>query len=312
MVGAERLGPLLPLRPRWTFKNALTSGAWRVSRIVEVDTKGGFVYLIGNGREEGENPYYTHLYRVKLDGTELTCLDPSIQRKRNHKRRAGGFNQSSSLSPTKKFVVTNSTRVDHEPFATRPRRCRQDGDDLEHTDLTTLKKTGWQMPETFTVKAADGVTDLYGNMWKPFDFDPKKKYPIIAHVYPGPQTEGVTHRFAAYSTNMQMAQLGFIVIQVGHRGGSPERSKAYHRSATSTCATTGWWTRRPRSRLWPRGTRSSTSTGWASTATPAADSCPPRPCCRSLTTTSSRPRSPAPATTTTTSTTTTGPSATTA
>ena len=48
------------------------------------------------------------------------------------------------------------------------------------------------MPETFTVKAADGVTDLYGNMWKPFDFDPKKKYPIIAHVYPGPQTEGVT------------------------------------------------------------------------------------------------------------------------
>jgi dipeptidyl-peptidase-4 len=84
------------------------------------------------------------------------------------------------------------------------------------------------MPETFTVKAADGVTDLYGNMWKPFDFDPKKKYPIIAHVYPGPQTEGVVYRFSAYSTNMQMAQLGFIVIQVGHRGGSPERSKAYH------------------------------------------------------------------------------------
>jgi dipeptidyl-peptidase 4 len=65
-------------------------------------------------------------------------------------------------------------------------------------------------------------------MWKPFDFDPAKKYPIIAHVYPGPQTEGVTYRFAAYSTNMQLAQLGFIVIQVGHRGGSPERSKAYH------------------------------------------------------------------------------------
>src|SRR5207237_462835 len=67
-----------------------------------------------------------------------------------------------------------------------------------------------------------------GNMWKPFDFDPKKKYPIIANVYPGPQTEGVTHRFAAYSSTMQLAQLGFVVIQVGHRGGSPERSKAYH------------------------------------------------------------------------------------
>jgi dipeptidyl aminopeptidase/acylaminoacyl peptidase len=83
------------------------------------------------------------------------------------------------------------------------------------------------MPETFIVKAADGVTDLFGDMWKPFDFDPKKKYPIIANVYPGPQTEGVTHNFSAVSPNQQLAQLGFIVIQVGHRGGTPTRSKAY-------------------------------------------------------------------------------------
>jgi dipeptidyl-peptidase-4 len=99
--------------------------------------------------------------------------------------------------------------------------------DLEKTDLSRLKEYGWSPPETFIVKAADGVTDLYGNMWKPFDFDPKKKYPIIAHVYPGPQQEGVTHTFSTYSSNMQLAQLGFIVIQVGHRGGSPQRSKAY-------------------------------------------------------------------------------------
>jgi dipeptidyl-peptidase 4 len=221
-----------------TFKNALTSGAWRASRIVEVDAKNGFVYLVGNGREPGENPYYTHLYRVKLDGTGLTCLDPSESPQTSSvavlvpdsraQEPLGGYNQSSSLSPSKKFVVTNSTRVDHAPFAT----VRDDSGKvlmvLEQTDLSALKKTGWQMPETFTVKAADGVTDLYGNMWKPFDFDPKKKYPIIANVYPGPQTEGVTYRFAAYSAQMQMAQLGFIVIQVGHRGGSPERSKAYH------------------------------------------------------------------------------------
>src|SRR5204863_2334593 len=62
---------------------------------------------------------------------------------------------------------------------------------------------------------------------KPFDFDPKKKYPIIANVYPGPQTEGVTHTFTAMSANQQLAQLGFIVVQVGHRGGTPTRSKAY-------------------------------------------------------------------------------------
>lgn len=208
-----------------TFKNAITSGAWRASRIVEVDAKAGFVYLVGNAREPGENPYYTHLYRVKLDGTGLTCLDPSTG---PNGKIGGGLNQSSSLSPNKKFVVTNSTAVDQPPFAV----LRDDTGALlmalETTDLAALEKTGWQVPETFSVKAADGVTDLYGNMWKPFDFDPKKKYPIIAHVYPGPQTEGVVYRFSAYSTNMQMAQLGFIVIQVGHRGGSPERSKAYH------------------------------------------------------------------------------------
>ncbi len=210
-----------------TMKNALTSGAWRASRIVDVDSKNGYVYLIGNGREPGENVYYTHLYRVKLDGTELTCLDPSTL-PNSEKLMPGGFTQTSSLSPSKKYLVTTSTRTDSAPFAT----VRDDSGRtimvLEETDLTALKATGWKPPETFIVKAADGTTDLYGNMWKPFDFNPKKKYPIIAHVYPGPQTEGVTYRFGAYSTNMQMAQLGFIVIQVGHRGGSPERSKAYH------------------------------------------------------------------------------------
>lgn len=220
-----------------TFKNAITSGAWRANRIVEVDAKNGFIYLMGNGREPGENVYYTHLYRVKLDGSGLTCLDPSLAP--DGSQYPGGFNQSwappgvpqsmpSVLSPSKKFVVVNSTRVDHAPFATVRDDTGKVLMTLEQTDRSALKKAGWQMPETFVVKAADGVTDLYGNMWKPFDFDPKKKYPIIAHVYPGPQTEGVVYRFSAYSTNMQMAQLGFIVIQVGHRGGSPERSKAYH------------------------------------------------------------------------------------
>jgi dipeptidyl aminopeptidase/acylaminoacyl peptidase len=64
-------------------------------------------------------------------------------------------------------------------------------------------------------------------MWKPFDFDPNKKYPIIAHVYPGPQTESMTPGFSASNAQQQLAQLGFIVIQVGNRGGSPLRSKLY-------------------------------------------------------------------------------------
>jgi hypothetical protein len=83
------------------------------------------------------------------------------------------------------------------------------------------------MPETFVVKASDGVTDLFGNMFKPFNFDPNKKYPIITYVYPGPQQEGTRHTFSATAGEQQLAQIGFIVIQVGHRGGTPGRSKAY-------------------------------------------------------------------------------------
>jgi len=211
-----------------TLKNAITSGSWHASRIVDLDAKNKQIYFVANGREPGENLYYSHLYRVQFDGTGLTLLDPSVEPSRStYAKVEGGLNHQSFLSPSKKFVVSSASAVDHAPVSLVYNELGMPVMSLERTDLTQLKATGWRMPETFVVKAADGVTDLYGNLWKPFDFDPKKSYPIIANVYPGPQTEGVSYRFAAYSGTMQLAQLGFIVIQVGHRGGSPERSKAY-------------------------------------------------------------------------------------
>ncbi|HET6576391.1 MAG TPA: DPP IV N-terminal domain-containing protein [Fimbriiglobus sp.] len=217
--------------------NPITSGDWRSSRIVDVDAKDRTLYFVGNARELGENIYNYHLYRVKLDGTGLTLLTPgngthSITGGGGSGRRGGRFTpgtaRPSALSPSRKYVVDNYSRVDQSPVAVLRDDSGKELMKLEQTDLTALRKTGWKPPETFIVKAADGTTDLYGNMWKPFDFDSAKKYPIICYVYPGPQQEGVTHSFAAYSSYMQLAQLGFIVIQVGHRGGTPERSKAYH------------------------------------------------------------------------------------
>ena len=213
------------------LKNALTSGSWRASRIVEVDAKNKVVYLIGNAREPGENPYFQHLYKVNFDGTGFTLLDPSLPPRKSTSTSQPdplGYNQTSYLSSNKKFVVTTSSRIDHAPFATVRDNSGTVVMDLESTDLSRLMAAGWKHAQTFTVKAADGTTDLYGNMWLPFDFDANKKYPIITYVYPGPQMEGTTHRFTAHSTYMQLAQLGFVVIQCGHRGGSPERSKAYH------------------------------------------------------------------------------------
>jgi dipeptidyl aminopeptidase/acylaminoacyl peptidase len=197
------------------LKNPITRGAWRASRIVQVDEKTRTLFFLGNAREKDENVYYSHLYSVKFDGTGLTLLDP------------GNATHTSDLSPSKQFLVDNCSRVDQMPRSVLRNARGEKIMDLETADLSRLLEYGWRLPETFVVKAADGVTDLYGNLWKPFDFDPKKKYPIIANVYPGPQTEGVTHTFAAAGVNMQLAQLGFIVVQVGHRGGTPTRSKAY-------------------------------------------------------------------------------------
>lgn len=198
-----------------TLKNRITSGQFRADQIVAVDEERRVLYFQGNGREDGENPDYNHLYRVSLDGTGLTLMDP------------GNANHESSLSPSRRYLVDSSSRIDQAPVSV----VRQaDGDvvlELEVMDLSRLKEIGWRMPETFVVKAADGVTDLHGNMWRPFRFDPRRKYPIIAFVYPGPQMDAVEHEFSAYNSLMQLAQVGFIVVQVGTRGTSPRRSKAY-------------------------------------------------------------------------------------
>jgi dipeptidyl-peptidase 4 len=198
------------------LKNAVTTGPWRASQVVDVDAEKGHVWVRGNGRERGENPYYRHLYRVNLDGSGLTLLDP------------GDADQSSTLSPSKRYIVSVSSRIDQAPSATLRDAGGKELMALHRLDLSRLDATGWRMPQPFVVKAADGITDIYGNMWKPFDFDARRKYPIILHVYPGPQTESVQATFQMLSNNQRLAQLGFIVVQIGNRGGNPARSNAYH------------------------------------------------------------------------------------
>ncbi|MGH7462843.1 MAG: alpha/beta hydrolase family protein, partial [Longimicrobiales bacterium] len=139
----------------------------------------------------------------------------------------GDANHNSTLSSSKRYVIDNYSRPDVLPRSVVRDERGAVVLELEETDVSRLKELGWKPPETFIVKAADGVTDIYGNMWKPFDFDPNKKYPIIANVYPGPQQESVSNTFSANSNLQRLAQLGFIVIQIGNRGGSPRRDNAY-------------------------------------------------------------------------------------
>lgn len=199
------------------LKNQITSGSFHCDEIVKIDEKNRVLYFTASGREPNEDPYYVHLYSIGLDGHNLKLLDP------------GNFTHTNSLNDNTTYFVDNFSRVNTAPKSALYDFMGAKIMDLETTDLSQLMATGYKFPEPFKVKADDGITDLFGVMYKPFDFDPAKKYPIIEYVYPGPQTEAVNSSFSSKMDNVdRMAQLGFIVVTVGNRGGSPERSKWYH------------------------------------------------------------------------------------
>ena len=202
--------------PDGTLKNRLTEGAWHVDGIEAIDTDEGVVYFTANGREDGEDPYYDHLYRVRLDGSDLQLLNP------------GDADHSAELSESGRFFVDNHSRVDAVPQSVLRDAEGEVVAELQTADLSALDEAGWTMPETFSVKAADGVTDLYGVLFKPADFDSTKQYPIVTYVYPGPQTEAVPKSFTTGGHMTGLAQFGFVVAVMGHRGGHPDRSRWYH------------------------------------------------------------------------------------
>ena len=198
------------------LKAQLTSGEFVGVGIEQVDEKARVLYFAACGREPGEDPYYTHLYRVNLDSTGLRQLDK------------GDASHAAEVNDTGRFVVNTFSRVDQAPKSELRDAAGSLLLELETTDVTALAAAGFKFPEPYKVKADDGITDLYGVMYKPFDFDPNAKYPVIAYVYPGPQTESVSKTFVPRSQSMTLAQLGFVVIEVGNRGGHPTRSKWYH------------------------------------------------------------------------------------
>lgn len=199
------------------LKKQLTSGPFHCENIVGIDEKARVLYFTANGREEGEDPYYLHLYRVNLDGTGLKLLNKD------------NFNHRVSGSDSNLCFIDNYSRVDTIPKAVLRDNRGNVLLEMDSPDLSLLFEVGFKFPESFKVKADDGKTDIYGVMHKPFDFDPNKKYPIIAYVYPGPQTESVSKSLSLRGDRTwRLAQFGFIVITVGNRGGHPSRSKWYH------------------------------------------------------------------------------------
>lgn len=199
------------------LKGQITSGEFYVSSVDGVDERTRTVFFTANGREKGENPYYNHQYSVNLGSGAVKLLNP------------GDFDFTSNLSESNQYFVSNYSRVNTVPKSSLYNAAGQKIMDLEEADLSKLFEAGYKFPEIFKVKAGDGKTDLYGVMYKPFDFDSTKLYPIIEYVYPGPQTEAVNTQFGRSMDRVdRLAQVGFIVVTVGNRGGHPQRSKWYH------------------------------------------------------------------------------------
>jgi dipeptidyl aminopeptidase/acylaminoacyl peptidase len=198
------------------LKNALTSGEFVTTNVEAVDDRTRVAFVSAVGREGGEDPYFPHLYRVSYDGMTIKLLNP------------GDASHDARLSESAHYFVDNASRIDAAPSAVLYDTLGATVAKLDAPDLTALTEAGFKFPEPFKVKADDGVTDLYGVMYKPFDFDPAKKYPLILYVYPGPQTESVTKTFNPREQSQALAQFGFVVVEVGNRGGNPLRSKWYH------------------------------------------------------------------------------------
>jgi dipeptidyl aminopeptidase/acylaminoacyl peptidase len=200
-----------------TLKRQLTGGEGNVTQVLRVDEAARTIFFLGMGREAGRDPYFTHLYRVSIDDGSGALLTPE------------DANHDVSLSTSGRYFVDSYSTPDVAPVAVVRTADGEEVMLLERADISKLAASGWKPPMPFTVKARDGKTDLYGLLYRPTNFDASRTYPIVNHIYPGPQSGSVGSRsFSASRGDTQaLAELGFIVVQIDGMG-TPGRSKAFH------------------------------------------------------------------------------------
>jgi len=199
------------------LKNKITDGPGMVTGIARLDRATRTLWFNAVGKEKGQDPYFSHLYKVGLDGKNFVSLTPD------------NGTHTAQISPAGKYVVDTFS----QPYVA-PETTLRDGATgalimpLEKADISRLLATGWKPPMPIRMTAADGKTDIYGLLFRPTNFDPSKKYPIINQAYPGPQSGSVGSRAfsAARGDRQALAELGFVVVSIDGTG-TPNRSKAF-------------------------------------------------------------------------------------
>jgi len=199
------------------LKSKITSGEGNVAELRRVDEKSRTLWFVGNAKEPGRDPYFRHFYKIGIDGKGLALLTPE------------DADHQISLAPSGQYFVDAYSKPDVPPVTVLRDLNGKSIVTLETADVTRLRATGWKPPMPITVKARDGKTDLYGLMYVPTNLDRTKKYPIVNHVYPGPQTGSVGGRSfsPARGDAQSLAELGFIVVEIDGMG-TPWRSKSFH------------------------------------------------------------------------------------
>lgn len=199
------------------LKRQLTKGEWVVRKVLHVDQESREVYFSASGMDPGQDPYFLHYFKVGLDGGKLTRLT------REH------GNHKVYFSKDHKYYVDQYSRVDAPPITLlKESRGGTALMELQRGDHSALLAQGWVAPEVFSSKGRDGVTDIWGIIVRPSNFDPGKIYPVIEYIYAGPHSSFVPKDFISYNRNMTaLAELGFIVVQIDGMGTS-DRSKAFH------------------------------------------------------------------------------------
>ena len=198
--------------------NRITQGPWMVVDLLEVDEEAGWIYFTAVGREEGRDPYYRQLYRVRWDGSGLQLLTPE------------DADHAVTFAPSGRFLVDTYSTPTSEPVSVLRRADGTRTVTLEEADFSELLNTGWSWPVPFRTKARDGVTDLYGYLYFPSAFDSAAVYPVVDYIYPGPQIGPIGFRQGTANTRgnaRALAELGFIVFSIDALG-TPLRAKAFH------------------------------------------------------------------------------------
>lgn len=197
-------------------KNAITTGPWVVREIDSVDEKKREIWFRASGMQAGEDPYNIHFYRISFDGKKLVSLTPA----------AG--NHTVNFSPDRKLFIDTYSAPNVPPVTNLHRTADNKlVMELEKADISAYLALGVRLPEVFVAKARDGVTDIWGVVCRPRNFDPNKRYPVIENIYAGPQDAFVPKNFMTHGEMQSMAELGFIVVQCDGMG-TANRSKAFH------------------------------------------------------------------------------------